>query len=197
MSKPEFKAHSTSLEGARSRHAALGGAFGDVRTTTNPPAFLGASGDQAGWAAGAGFEWLFVPNWSFKAEYLHYDLGTFVCGVGACAPGQPVALANEFSKSQRWLINLPASMPDEQRVSIECSMRRWISKRIVRSGFEVTMTRSDHFTRDLYLCYEQFAPERADETYHVLGNCLTGDHSHAQYMELVKLLTGESLRLLL
>jgi outer membrane immunogenic protein len=30
---------------------------------------------RSGWAAGAGFEWLFLPNWSMKVEWLHYDLG--------------------------------------------------------------------------------------------------------------------------
>jgi outer membrane immunogenic protein len=29
-----------------------------------------------GWTAGAGVEWMFTQNWSFKVEYLHYDLGT-------------------------------------------------------------------------------------------------------------------------
>jgi outer membrane immunogenic protein len=29
-----------------------------------------------GFAAGGGVEWLFRPNWSVKAEYLYYDLGT-------------------------------------------------------------------------------------------------------------------------
>lgn len=28
-----------------------------------------------GWTAGGGFEWMFMPNWSFKTEYLYYDLG--------------------------------------------------------------------------------------------------------------------------
>jgi outer membrane immunogenic protein len=28
-----------------------------------------------GWAAGGGLEWMFMPNWSAKAEYLYYDLG--------------------------------------------------------------------------------------------------------------------------
>jgi outer membrane immunogenic protein len=28
-----------------------------------------------GWTAGAGFEWIFAPQWSFKAEYLYVDLG--------------------------------------------------------------------------------------------------------------------------
>jgi len=33
------------------------------------------SGGPAGWTAGRGVEWMFWPNWSAKAEYLHYDLG--------------------------------------------------------------------------------------------------------------------------
>lgn len=28
-----------------------------------------------GWAAGGGVEWAFLPKWTVKAEYLHYDLG--------------------------------------------------------------------------------------------------------------------------
>jgi outer membrane immunogenic protein len=30
----------------------------------------------AGWTIGGGVEWLFRPQWSLKAEYLHVDLGT-------------------------------------------------------------------------------------------------------------------------
>ena len=29
-----------------------------------------------GWAAGVGFDWSFLPRWSFRTEYLHYDLGS-------------------------------------------------------------------------------------------------------------------------
>lgn len=29
-----------------------------------------------GYAAGGGFEWMFMPNWSLKAEYLYFDLGS-------------------------------------------------------------------------------------------------------------------------
>ncbi len=31
---------------------------------------------RVGWTAGGGFEWMFMPNWSAKVEYLYYDLGT-------------------------------------------------------------------------------------------------------------------------
>ncbi len=31
---------------------------------------------MVGWAAGVGFDWAFLPRWSFRTEYLHYDLGS-------------------------------------------------------------------------------------------------------------------------
>lgn len=31
---------------------------------------------QVGWTAGGGAEWMFMPNWSAKVEYLYYDLGS-------------------------------------------------------------------------------------------------------------------------
>jgi outer membrane immunogenic protein len=31
---------------------------------------------QTGWAAGAGLDWAFAPQWSLRGEYLHYDLGS-------------------------------------------------------------------------------------------------------------------------
>jgi outer membrane immunogenic protein len=35
-----------------------------------------SSTTRAGWTAGGGFEWMIVPHWSLKAEYLYVDLGT-------------------------------------------------------------------------------------------------------------------------
>ena len=35
------------------------------------------SDTRVGWTVGGGFEWMFLPNWSAKAEYLYYDLGTY------------------------------------------------------------------------------------------------------------------------
>jgi outer membrane immunogenic protein len=34
------------------------------------------SNSQAGWTVGGGLEWMFMPNWSAKVEYLYYDLGS-------------------------------------------------------------------------------------------------------------------------
>jgi uncharacterized protein len=103
------------------------------------------------------------------------------------------SLANEFSRLPRWLEK------DRER-GVDQSMRhQWISRRIVRSGFEVTMDRSARFTRDLYLCYEQFAefyPERSKQMYQVLINSVNGEDSPVQYEELVTFLANESSRLL-
>ncbi len=41
---------------------------------------------KTGWTAGAGVEWMFMPRWSVKAEYLYIDAGTTtltVAGVSA------------------------------------------------------------------------------------------------------------------
>ena len=35
---------------------------------------LAYSNTQAGWTAGGGLEWMFLPNWSAKAEYLYHSL---------------------------------------------------------------------------------------------------------------------------
>jgi len=37
---------------------------------------------KIGWTAGAGFEWMFLDNWSAKVEYLYYDLGTLAMNSG-------------------------------------------------------------------------------------------------------------------
>jgi outer membrane immunogenic protein len=43
------------------------------------------SNTRAGWVVGGGIEWMFMPNWSLKAEYLHYDLGRATYGMGGLA----------------------------------------------------------------------------------------------------------------
>jgi outer membrane immunogenic protein len=47
--------------------------------TCGPAGFCGvASSTQwmVGWALGVGFDWAFLPQWTFRTEYLHYDLGS-------------------------------------------------------------------------------------------------------------------------
>jgi outer membrane immunogenic protein len=40
------------------------------------------SGSRTGWTAGAGAEWMFLPGWTTKLEYLHYDLGSVTYATG-------------------------------------------------------------------------------------------------------------------
>jgi len=47
--------------------------------TCGPAGFcshLGTKLWSAGWVAGVGFDWSFLPNWSFRTEWLHYDIGS-------------------------------------------------------------------------------------------------------------------------
>jgi outer membrane immunogenic protein len=61
-----------------------GAAFGNVDATH--PNATGSSSTQAGWAAGAGVEFAVINNVTAKVEYLHYDLGSFNCGLN-CGNG--------------------------------------------------------------------------------------------------------------
>ena len=47
-----------------------GGTYGGSGGGTS----LAYSNTQAGWTAGGGVDWMFLPNWSAKAEYLYYSL---------------------------------------------------------------------------------------------------------------------------
>ncbi len=55
-----------------------GGAFYDGHNTFSTRAAFTANstGTYTGWTAGAGIEYLFLPNWSAKVEYLHYGFST-------------------------------------------------------------------------------------------------------------------------
>jgi outer membrane immunogenic protein len=48
---------------------------------------------RPGWTAGVGLEWMFVPKWSVKVEYLHYDLGSVTFSNGALRTSGPLGLA--------------------------------------------------------------------------------------------------------
>jgi outer membrane immunogenic protein len=45
------------------------------------------SDTRVGWTAGGGVEWMFMPNWSAKIEYLYYNLGTAVGPAGFVTGG--------------------------------------------------------------------------------------------------------------
>jgi outer membrane immunogenic protein len=57
-------------------------AFENAPGVPNPFSSFGTfSNTRVGWTAGGGLEWLFAPNWSVKAEYLYYDLGSLTYGL--------------------------------------------------------------------------------------------------------------------
>jgi outer membrane immunogenic protein len=51
-----------------------GFAYGDVSRTNGGLYGNNYNTTQTGWTAGGGAEWMFLPNWSAKAEYLYTDL---------------------------------------------------------------------------------------------------------------------------
>jgi outer membrane immunogenic protein len=66
-------------------YATGGAAFGGIKQS--------ASGDgsgtstEAGWTAGGGLEWAFLPKWSAKAEYLYVRLSDADCATSICGGG--------------------------------------------------------------------------------------------------------------
>jgi len=71
-------------------YGTVGLAYGDVSASTSiaqnvfghshldSSVWAGAgaySGTLVGWTGGAGAEWMFLPSWSTRVEYPHYDLG--------------------------------------------------------------------------------------------------------------------------
>ena len=58
-------------------YGTLGAAFSRVSSGAVgcPTAASCIEGTRTGWTAGVGIETMFYRNWSFKIEYLHYDLG--------------------------------------------------------------------------------------------------------------------------
>jgi outer membrane immunogenic protein len=53
---------------------------------------------KAGWTLGGGFEWAFAADssWSFKAEYLYFDLGDTKITAFPLAPNPPYAVVNNW-----------------------------------------------------------------------------------------------------
>lgn len=65
----------------------------------------------------------------------------------------------------------------------------WITRRILRSGFDLVMVREQRFTRDLYLCYESFSkyyPEKKMAMYAILNLSLNPTDNIHQINEKIK-----------
>ena len=48
----------------------------ETQTVEFGPGYISKSSALVGWTAGGGAEWMFAQNWSVKAEYLYYNLGS-------------------------------------------------------------------------------------------------------------------------
>jgi outer membrane immunogenic protein len=87
-------------------YATGGLAYGGVSASTSitqnlfgpngllPPTWGSAgsySGTLVGWTGGVGVEWMFLPGWSTKIEYLHYDLGAANYGLSPIVTNALVA----------------------------------------------------------------------------------------------------------
>jgi outer membrane immunogenic protein len=61
-----------------SANASLREQVGGPRATCSsaPSVAASVSSTRIGWTVGGGWEWMFVPNWTVKGEYLYYDLGS-------------------------------------------------------------------------------------------------------------------------
>lgn len=97
-------------------------------------------------------------------------------------------LEKEFAELPKWLA-------EDRAAGKENQTRKWISRRIVRAGLEVTLTKTNLFTRDLALCLEQFQslyPDHATAMSNILLNALNGHEDPLKYEPLVRLLTKES-----
>jgi hypothetical protein len=98
------------------------------------------------------------------------------------------------------LVSHAFTLDDElDDVLADSHTRQWFSRRLVRSGLEITLDRMRRFSRDLYLCYEQFSevyPEHAARMYSALCNCLSGDEAPGAFEDLVSLVVKERGRLL-
>ncbi|RTL80154.1 MAG: porin family protein [Hyphomicrobiales bacterium] len=63
------------------------------------------SNTQVGWTAGGGLEWMFMPNWSAKVEYLYYDLGTVTQNFAMAATNNNTGLNAIFGGQTRARVN--------------------------------------------------------------------------------------------
>jgi outer membrane immunogenic protein len=51
-----------------------GFAYGEVQRNGGVWGWNNNTATQTGWTAGGGAEWMFMPNWSAKVEYLYSDI---------------------------------------------------------------------------------------------------------------------------
>jgi predicted nucleotidyltransferase len=106
--------------------------------------------------------------------------------IPAMKPGRETAqhvvyIEKEIVRTKEWL----NSEHSAEEIMRKCT---WIMKRILRSGFELVMERSQKYTRDLYPCYEGFSeyyPEQKDNMYKVLELAINPTDDKAEIEEVL------------
>ena len=70
-------------------------AVADVKVSASAPGVaISDSKTLTGWTAGAGAEWMFLPHWSAKAEYLYRSFSSQNFFVAQIPPGIPTGTVN-------------------------------------------------------------------------------------------------------
>ena len=103
-------------------------------------------------------------------------------------PGKDIAqhvksIEREINNINKWL----HSEHTDEEIRQKCT---WIMKRLLRSGFELVMERSQKYTRDLYPCYEGFSeyyPDKKGEMYLVLELAI---NPTTEKTEIINILNG-------
>lgn len=99
-------------------------------------------------------------------------------------------LERDFAEYLKWQTEEGANIAE---------VRRWMSRRIVRAGLEITLNRQLRFTRDLYLCYEvfsEFYPQHQQTMFTILQNALNGHLPLEPYQSFISFLQAEAQNLL-
>ncbi len=101
-----------------------------------------------------------------------------------CVYGEPISVQKlkvgkemaihspSFHNRLKWFENFLIKDENDEEIKKGCV---WLMKGLLRVGFELTMERSQKYTRDLYRCYETFAeyyPEKEAEMRDVLDLAL-------------------------
>jgi outer membrane immunogenic protein len=72
----------------------------DVMNEQWVPGFGSFADTRGGWTAGGGAEWMFLPNWSLKVEYLYYDLSSVRYNLNTASINFAVPSLETFNRSQ-------------------------------------------------------------------------------------------------
>lgn len=129
--------------------------------------------------------------------------GLFIFGEDYCSQISPFkpgiemvshcfSIDKEFQKLPQWLI-------EDRKKGLEKNTVKWFSRRVVRSGFEITMAHESNYTRDLYFCFEQFSiyyPQYRSMMHSVLLNSLNGDQDPSISEKIIDLISNERNRLI-